>query len=303
MVVEEGFLEEAAKKDNTYKYFLGRVIMPSIKIVTDSTALIKEEILHKYGIEVVPLYVNFKDETIVDGTVENAAIFEKIRKTQEIPSTSQPSPGDFVKVFEKIVQEGSEVISIHISSGISGTVESAKTAAKIVDETRISVFDSYSTSAGLAMLVIAAAEAAEEGKNREEIIDMLERLKSKLRVVFCPEPLEYLKKGGRIGGAQALLGSLLQIKPILYFYEGKIEPLDKVRTMKNALERLANELPGTAEGLQVAIINAGAWENCQKLLQIINERLPGIEVGFYELSPVIATHVGPVVGLAILQHD
>ena len=165
MVMEEGFLEEAAKKDNT-NFFLGRVIMPLIKIVTDSTALIKEEILNKYGIEVVPLYVNFKDETIVDGTVENAAIFEKINKTQEIPSTSQPSPGDFVKVFEKIVQEGSEVISIHISSGISGTVESANTAAKMVDETRISVFDSYSTSAGLAMLVIAAAEAAEEGIKR-----------------------------------------------------------------------------------------------------------------------------------------
>jgi DegV family protein with EDD domain len=273
-----------------------------IKIVTDSTAFLNKETLEQYGIEVVPLYVNFTNEIIVDGTVDNTAFFEKIRKTQEIPFTSQPSPGDFVKVFERIVQEGNEIISIHISSGISGTVESANTAAKMVDEVRISVFDSHSTSGGLAMLVMAAAKAVEEGKTRDEIVAMLKKLKSTLRVLFIPETLEYLKKGGRIGGAQALLGTLLQIKPVLCLQEGKIEPLDKVRTMKKALERIVNELPTAAEGLQAAVINAESWENSQKLVELIQERLPGIAINKYEISPVIATHTGPVVGLAFMQN-
>jgi DegV family protein with EDD domain len=276
--------------------------MSQIKIVTDSTAFIDKETLEKYGIEVVPLYVNFTDEMVVDGTIDNATFFEKIRKSQEIPFTSQPSPGDFVKVFERIVQEGNEIISIHISSGISGTVESANTAAKMVDEARISVFDSYSTSGGLAMLVIAAAQAVEEGKTREEIVAILNRLKSTLRVIFIPETLEYLKKGGRIGGAQALLGTLLQIKPVLCLQEGKIEPLDKVRTMKKALERIVNELPTTAEGLQVSVINAESQENLQKLVELIQERFPGIAINNYEISSVIATHTGPVVGLAFMQN-
>jgi DegV family protein with EDD domain len=226
-----------------------------------------------------------------------------VKKHQEIPSTSQPSPGDFVKIYERIVQEGNEIISIHISSGISGTVESAVNAARMVDENQISVFDSHSTSAGLAMFVIAAAQAAEQGKTREEIMNMLKKSKETLTVLFIPETLEYLKKGGRIGGAQALLGTLLQIKPVLYFHEGKIELLYKVRTTKKALEKVVDEIPAVdVENLQVSIMSAESPENTKKLIQLIKTRFPGLEIAEYELSAVIATHVGPVVGLAFLQH-
>ncbi|NMB41210.1 MAG: DegV family protein [Firmicutes bacterium] len=277
--------------------------MPKIKIVTDSTSFMRKEVINKYGIEIVPLSVNFKNETFFDGTIDNAAFFEKIKKHKEIPSTSQPAPGDFVKVFEKIIKGGNEVISIHISSGISGTVESARTAAKMVDETRISVFDSYSTSAGLSMLVIAAAQAIEQGKTRKEIMEMLKKLKSTLMIIFIPKTLEYLQKGGRIGGAQALLGTILQIKPVLYFLEGKVELLYKVRTMKKALEKVVGELPlADAEKLQVALINADSSENIRKLKQLVLERLPDTKIEIYELSNVIATHVGPVAGLAFMQH-
>ncbi len=277
--------------------------MPHIKIVTDSTSYIKRDIIEKYGIEVVPLYVNFKDETLIDGTMDSKTFFEMVKKHQEIPSTSQPSPGDFVKIYERIVQEGNEIISIHISSGISGTVESAVNAARMVDENQISVFDSHSTSAGLAMFVIAAAQAAEQGKTREEIMNMLKKSKETLTVLFIPETLEYLKKGGRIGGAQALLGTLLQIKPVLYFHEGKIELLYKVRTTKKALEKVVDEIPAVdVENLQVSIMSAESPENTKKLIQLIKTRFPGLEIAEYELSAVIATHVGPVVGLAFLQH-
>ena len=276
--------------------------MGRIKIVTDSTAFLSEEVLKEHDIEVVPLYVNFAKETIVDGTIDSATFFHKIKSTAEIPSTSQPSPGDFARVFEKSIKEGREIIAILISSGISGTVESAKTAAKMVDPARISVVDSLSTSGGMALLIAMAVQAAQEGKTREGIVNLLEDLKSKLRVLFVPESLHYLKKGGRIGGAQALLGTLLQIKPILFFSEGKIEVYEKVRTMKKALEKLVDELPVTGEGLQVALLTAEAEENTRILKELIGKRFPDLSVTTYELSPVIATHVGPVVGLAFIQH-
>ncbi len=276
--------------------------MTQIRIITDSTAFLDKEVLEQYDIEVVPLYVNFADETIVDGTIDSATFFHKLRNSPEIPSTSQPSPGDFTQVFERLIKEGKEIISILISSGISGTVESAKTAAKMVDPSRISVVDSLSTSGGLAFLVSAAAQAAEEGKTREEIVNLLENLKNRLQVLFVPESLHYLKKGGRIGGAQALLGTLLQIKPVLFFSEGKIEVYDKVRTMKKALERLVGELPATSAGQQLALLTAEAEENTRKLEGLIRERFPDQPIIIYELSPVIATHVGPVVGLAFIRH-
>lgn len=243
--------------------------MSKIKIVTDTTAFLEEEVLERYGIKVVPLYVNFTEETIKDGSIDNATYFHKLMNSPEVPSTSQPSPGDFAKVFARLVEKGNEVVAILISSGISGTVESARTAAKMTAPAHISIVDSLSTSGGLALLVLAAARAAQEGKSREEITAMLENLKSKLKVFFVPESLKFLKKGGRIGGAQALLGTLLQIKPILYFSGGKIEVFDRVRTMKKALARLVHELPTTGEGLELFLLNAESGENIQRLKFIL----------------------------------
>ncbi len=276
--------------------------MKPIKIITDSTAFLDKGYLEKHAIEIVPLYVNFTEETIVDGTMDIATFFKKLKISPALPSTSQPSPGDFARVFEKLVQEDKEGIAILISSGISGTVESANTAAKMVDPTRISVVDSLSTSGGMALLISAAVHAAEEGKTRKEIVELLEILKKKLTVLFVPESLHYLKKGGRIGGAQALLGTILQIKPVLFLSEGKIDVYDKVRTMKKALERLVNELPATSEGLRVALLTAEAKENTRILKELIWKRFPNLPLKVYDLSPVIATHIGPVVGLAFIQH-
>lgn len=276
--------------------------MPHIKIITDSTAFLGKEVLEQYGIEEVSLYVNFKDGTVRDGAVDYTTYFQKLLNSSEIPSTSQPSSGDFVQIFEGLLKEGKEIIAVLISSGISGTVENARAAAKMVDPSRITVVDSYSTAGGLALLVMAAAKAAQEGKSREEIVTMLEDLKTRLRVLFVPESLKYLKKGGRIGGAQALLGTLLQIKPILFLSEGKIEVFDKVRTMKKALQRIVKELPTTSEGLELFILNAESQQNVQKLGELIQERFPGLPMKVHDVSPVIATHVGPVVGLAFLQY-
>lgn len=278
--------------------------MAQIVLVTDSTAYITQERIEKYGIKVVPLYVNFPDEVLEDGSIDNALFFKKMRGSSKLPFTSQPSPGDFMKVYEKLIKEGKEIISIHISSGISGTVESANSAARMVDPARISVVDSQFTSAGLAMMVLYAARAVEEGKTREEIVAALEKLKSKIHILFVPDTLEYLRKGGRIGGAQALLGTLLNIKPVLYFNEGRIDVFDKVRTMKKALRRIVDELPYNTEGLQVGILIAETSPvHLQMMEELLAERLPGMTVEKYELSPVISTHVGPgVLGLTFMQH-
>ncbi|HHT46315.1 MAG TPA: DegV family protein [Firmicutes bacterium] len=278
--------------------------MAQIALVTDSTAFIDREKIKKHKIEVVPLYVNFPDEVLEDGSIDNALFFKKLRSSPKLPFTSQPSPGDFVKVYERLVKEGKEIISIHISSGISGTVESANSAAKMVDPSRISVVDSLFTSGGLAMMVLNASSAIDEGKTREEIVELLEKMKRNTHILFVPNTLEYLKKGGRIGGAQALLGTLLNIKPVLYFSGGRVEVFDKVRTMKKALQRIVDELPSSAEGLQVGILTAETSpEHIRMILALIEERLPGMMVEKYELSPVIGTHAGPgVLGLAYMQH-
>ncbi len=278
--------------------------MSNVAIVTDSTAYISKELLERLNVEVVPLYVNFPDEVIVDGSIDNVTFFEKMKNSSQMPFTSQPSPGDFVSVYERLLQEGKEIVSIHISSGISGTVESAQSAARILDENKISIVDSQSTAAGLAMLVLEATASAEKGETREAIVNLMEDLKKTQQVLFIPDTLEYLKKGGRIGGAQALLGTMLQIKPILHFSQGKIEVFDKVRTMKKAMERMVAELPGSAEGLQIALMEAEAETNAHKLEKMVQEKMPGVQVHRYELSPVITTHAGPgVVGLAFIQKD
>ncbi|HAP31488.1 MAG TPA: DegV family protein [Firmicutes bacterium] len=273
--------------------------MTPVRIVTDSTAFLDQETVGKYNVAVVPLYVNFENEVIIDGSISNAAFFAKVRSSAKMPFTSQPSPGDFVKVFEQIIKDGNDVVTIVISSGISGTYESALNAAKMVDMNRIMVIDSLSTSGGLAMLVREAAEAAAQGKSKEEITAIIEAKKSKLRIFFVPDTLEYLKKGGRIGGAQALLGTLLKIKPVLHLSNGKVDAYDKVRTMKKALLRIVDELPPAKGAFPLYILHAEAPETVETLKHMLKERFPEAQITISELSPVIGTHTGPgVIGIS-----
>lgn len=272
--------------------------MAPVRIVTDSTAFLKKETIEQYKITVVPLYVNFENETILDGSISNATFFDKMKNAAKMPFTSQPSPGDFVEVFEKIIEEGNDIVTIVISSGISGTYESATNAARIVDAKRIAVVDSIITSGGLAMLVKEAAEAAAQGKSKEEIVELVEDKKRRLRIFFIPDTLEYLKKGGRIGGAQALLGTLLKIKPVLYLNNGKVDTFDKVRTMKKAMERIVDEIPPAKGSFPLTIVHAEANDSASKIKDMIIQRFPEAHIVIDELSPVIGTHAGPgVVGI------
>ncbi len=275
----------------------------NIALVTDSTAYLTEEEKQEYGVEVVPLTINFEDGTMVDGIVDSREFFKRVDSCSKIPFTSQPSAGEFKECYEKLIAEGKEIISIHISGKLSGTVESARTAAGMVDESKISVVDSFLLAGGLSYLVQAAVKWVQEGQGREEIVKRLEEEKRKIKIIFTPATLEYLKKGGRIGGAQALLGTILQIKPVLIIEEGYVDILDKVRTRKKAVNRLLQEIPRDSKELYITASYVQVEEEAYQLKELVEQEVPHAEIEVKELGPVISIHGGPqLVGLIIWPH-
>lgn len=273
---------------------------PKIHIVTDSTAYLPAEyIQNNPHVHVVPLTVNCGGEIMEDWVVNNLEFKEilgRMSRQDSVPTTSQPSPGRFAEVFETVLSEGNEIVAVTISSNLSGTVQSALNAAAMTGSEKISIIDSHTTVAALRMLVEDAAAAAIEGYERTQIASMLEEKKHRMEVLLVPPSLEHLRRGGRIGGAQALVGSLLNIKPVLYITDkGFIEVLDKVRTHKKALSRMAEEVSNNTKR---AFIGHFLAEDTAEILKEMVEDKLGVDVTVQEVGPVIATHVGPgVVGL------
>lgn len=270
-----------------------------IQIVTDSTAYLPAEFLQENPhVHVVPLTVNCGGVIIEDYVENNQKFIDAFNQMSRdsFPSTSQPSPGRFAQIFGTLLSQGSEIIAITISSKLSGTVQCALTAAGMVDGDKISVVDSLTTVAGLRFLVEDAAAAALEGATRDEIVAMLEEKKHRMEVLLLSPNLEHLHRGGRVGGAQALMGSLLNIRPVLYITDaGSIEVLEKVRTQKKALNRMIEEMPPSCTR---AYYGQVMGEETANTLRELAEAKLGIKVGEEEIGPVIATHVGPgVVGL------
>jgi len=276
----------------------------NIAIVTDSTAYLPENDLELYGIYVIPLTVNFEDGSMEDGLVDSKEFFKRIDASSKIPFTSQPSVGQFKECYEKLLAEGKEIISLHISAELSGTVQSARTAAEMLDEKKISIVDSEHFSEPLAFLVRAAAEWVHQGVSRDEIVERLEREKRKIQVFFTPDTLEYLRKGGRIGGAQALLGTLLQIKPVLMIKDGYVQVLDKVRTRKKAINRMLQELPQDKK-FKLAVVHALAEDEAVLLKEKIANEYPQVEeLTLTQLGPVLCIHGGPrLIGIAVWPLD
>jgi len=268
-----------------------------IKIVTDSTAYLPEEVIQRYGIHIIPLNVLFGERIYKEGLeLSHEQFYQKLTQVKELPTTSQPSMGDFYELYSSLVQDGSEVISIHISSKLSGTVDSALMACQELPEARISVVDSLSTAMGLELIVIAAAEAVAAGQSRAEVVAMLERMIPETRLFFVVDTLEYLQKGGRIGGAAALVGTLLNVKPILCLKDGRVEPLDKVRTKRKAVSRLLDvmvEELGSEESVRVTVGHAMALEEAETLLERARSRLSCSSLSIAQIGPAIGTHAGP----------
>jgi DegV family protein with EDD domain len=275
-----------------------------IKFVTDSTAYLPEEIVRKHDIRVVPLYVHFGESAFREGVdLNNGEFFDRLKAAPVLPTTSQPSAGEFREVFQELADQGHEIVTLTISSKLSGTWNSAMAAKEMLPEARISVIDSLSTSVGLQLMLEDAFSAAAQGATRPEIEDLVEQIKSKMKVLFVVDTLEYLAKGGRIGNAKAFLGTLLKVKPILVLQEGAIEPCEQVRSKRKALLRMLDlveeHLGNQAPQARVAITNALVSEEAQSLAQELAERLSCSEPLIADIGPVIGTHTGPgVIGVA-----
>ena len=278
--------------------------MTKIAIVTDSTAYLPKDFVKLHNIQVVPLNIHWEDKTYIDGVdITPAEFYERLEKSSTIPSTSQPSAGDFLQVFKELASHYDGIVVPLISTGISGTVDSAKTAASMFSEVPVEVIDSLTTTAGLALVVTAIAQAVSDGKNLKEIKNLAEGIVKRSKLFFVVDTLKYLHKNGRIGGASRYFGMALSIKPILYLDDqGKIDALEKVRTKRKATERLIQLAVEKADGkpVKVGVMHANALREAENLRDQLLEQLDCTKIEINNLSPVIGTHVGPgSIGLAI----
>jgi DegV family protein with EDD domain len=275
-----------------------------IKIVTDSTAYLPEEIVRQHDICVVPLYVHFGTEAFREGVeLSNEEFYRRLKEAPELPTTSQPSAGEFHEVFAPLIDAGHEIITLTISSKLSGTWNSAMAAKEMLPDAPISVVDSLSTSVGLHLMVDAAIEAAAGGATRQEIVDQIERAKQEMQLFFVVDTLEYLAKGGRIGNAKAFLGTILKVKPILVLQDGAIEPLEQVRSKSKATARMLDLVEeyvgGNGRTSKVAVTHALVPKDAELIGQELVGRLGCGQPLMGELGPVIGTHTGPgMVGIA-----
>jgi DegV family protein with EDD domain len=278
--------------------------MKKIAVVTDSTAYIPDAFVKKYNIHVIPIRIHWEGSTLIDGVdITPAQFYERLEKSSTIPSTSQPSAGDFLELFKELSTSYDGIIAPLISSGISGTVNSAESALTMFSEIPVEIIDTHSTSAGLGLVATAAAQAVSDGKSLKEIKHLAEGIVKRLKLFFVVDTLKYLHKGGRIGGASRYFGTALSIKPILHLDDqGKIDALEKVRTKGKATARLIKLAVEQADGrpVNVSVMHANAIEEVKNLRDQLLEQLDCAQIEIYDISPGIGVHVGPgTIGLGI----
>ena len=278
--------------------------MPKIALVTDSTAYLPPEFVEQYNIHVLPLNLHWGEETLLDGVnITPDEFYKRLAQSPTLPTTSQVSIHAFSELFNELATDHEAILCIVLSSGISGTLDSAESALQEFDRVPVKLIDTRTTACGEALAVMTAARALEDGLGLEETGKLVEDICQKMSTTFVVDTLEYLHKGGRIGGASRYLGTALNIKPILALNsEGKIEALERVRTKKKALDRLitlAEEQVGDGSA-SVGVMHASSPKEAQDFLDQIQLRLNCSRTMIVELSPVIGTHVGPgTIGLSV----
>lgn len=281
--------------------------MSKIAIVTDSTAYLPDEFIQEHEITVVPLSVNFGSDSRREGfDLHTREFYDMLPTVKELPSTSQPAVGEFVQAFERLTATHDSVLGIFLSAGLSGTFNSAQTAANMV-EGDITVIDSKLTSHFLGGMVREAVAMRDAGKSKQEIIARMEHMIENRGAYFIVDSLEHLHRGGRISGVSALVGSLLQVKPILYVTpEGKLDALEKVRTRKKALDRVLDlfredKAQHAGQSVHLAVVYSYNLDDAKEFQERIRLEFPDVEPDLSELGPVIGTHVGPGV-LAVVYY-
>lgn len=272
-----------------------RKSVKTIRIVTDSTCDLPRETAQFYDIDIIPLKVTFGSSIYKDGIdLEIDRFYGMLEKSSELPKTSQPSPGECEEFYDGIYSRGDcdHILSIHLSSKLSGTLNSAMMAGGKFDN-KITHYDSGTVSLGLGIMVIAAAEMARKGKSLQSIIELLDRLKQNQKLFFTLGSIEYLIKGGRVGGAKAFLGRILGLKPLLSLVDGEIVPLDKARSEEKLLERIIAELPPDSRRGRLAVGHAAAPERMDEIVTVIRKKLGVENILTGEIGPTVGTHAGP----------
>jgi DegV family protein with EDD domain len=271
--------------------------MPSVAVVTDTTAYLPAALVASEGIRLVSLYVNWPDASQREADMADFdAFYERLRGAEQLPTTSQPSIGDFLEVWEPLLDQGRDIVSIHISGGISGTIESARQARDRLGEraVRVEVIDSESACGGLGLVALGAARSAAGGAGREAVVERALAVRDALKMWFAVDTLEYLRRGGRIGAASAWLGTALKIKPILTM-KGEITPIERVRTASRASARLlAYAQQRRDDGAEAWVVqHIQAPEEAKRLADATEELMGCPPVFISEIGPVIGAHVGP----------
>jgi DegV family protein with EDD domain len=279
--------------------------MSKVCIITDSTAYIPEELLQKYDIHVAPQVLIWGDETFRDGVdIMPAEFYARLENSKIIPSTSQVTPGTFQEMFAELLDQDCQILAVLLSPSLSGTVASAMQARGMFSNADIEIVESNSTAMALGFQALVAAKAALEGCTLDECKALAEKACQHSGVVFAVDTLEFLHRGGRIGGGTRFLGTALSIKPILEVKNGHIEGIEKVRTRKKSLTRLlelTEERIAGRKPIHLAVLHANAEDEAKDLIDQCSKRFDASELFLTEVSPVIGTHAGPgTVGLAFM---
>ena len=279
--------------------------MAKVAVVTDSTATIPVDILEQYPLWEVPQVLIFGEEMLEDRVdIQPNEFYERLEVDPHHPTTSQATPASFNKIYSKLLGEGYDILAVLVSPKLSGTVESANQSKKMFPDAAIEVLNSESVAMGLGWQALMAARAAKEGASLAECKEVAEKAKPLTGVVFAVETLEFLHRGGRIGGGAKFLGTTLQMKPILEIRDGGIESVERVRTRKKSLARLVRLVEERIAGrtpLHLATLHANAEEDARWLLDVGCAHLHPDEKMYSEISPAVGTHAGPgTVGLAFL---
>ena len=279
-----------------------------IRIVTDSTSDIPESLVRELDIVVVPTYVIFGAQAYVDGvTISRQEFYERLASADPLPSTAAPGAGEFEAAYRRLQQAGAQaVVSIHVAAKLSGEQNAARAGASAVPELPVTVFDSEQVTMGLGWQVIEAARAARADKSVAEIIELLARVRRRVRVFAALDTLEYVRRSGRVGWARAMIGQLLRIKPIVEVRDGAVLSIDRARTRSHSLERLKELVAAVGPLRGLSVLHSHAADAARKLADDFHALHPGLSepIHVIEATTVIGTHVGPNgLGVAVVAAE
>ena len=281
--------------------------MSKVAVVTDSTTYMPPDLVKKHNISVAPQVLIWGDQTYKDGVdINSTEFFTRLKTAKVMPTTSQVSVVSFQEIFQDLVNKGFEVLALLVSSKLSGTVQSALQAKELMDSAgeKVNVVDSQSVAMALGFQVLAVARALEEGASLRDAIALAEKSHQYTGVFFAVDTLEFLHRGGRIGGAQRFIGSALNLKPILAIQNGRVEGIERIRTKSKAHDRVLELVVEKVAGrspVRLATLHANAADDAKALLARAEQALNPVESVFTEVSPTVGTHAGPgTIGLAFL---